>query len=396
MSVVPFLTSRSTVPFLKMHGLRNDFIFIDASNHDLFRDVDAFFTRQRISRMSDRRSGVGCDQFVVLGATHYHHVVEEEGIRAVVHVPVRIYNGLEGTEVGMCGNALRCIALLVAKKHVQLQVTEKSSSRSSDNGINFPQVDIELTYFSKPGRCPMVKSCTIREYSEKNPLRGIVAVNMGVPTFTLNSLPATIPEEYFKRYDPENFVALLDISVVADFFSREWPQELRHAWLLRCCCCSLDGVFKKEEDGGQLVEAALISFGNPHLVLLFTPPCNVEKEDPLMCTGLVHALGERLEKFPWFPERINVEFIILPHHGHKDVEKKNDVRMKVWERGAGISEACGSGACAAGVVVAKYSGTSVQCVVMDGGALQIETNLDTCNVVMVGEGTFVFEGEVLV
>ena len=131
------------------------------------------------------------------------------------------------------------------------------------------------------------------------------------------------------------------------------------------------------EAGGRTYLATTISMGNPHLAI-FTD--NVEQID------LAEA-GPLLEHHPWFPDRTNVEFAqILPD---------GSIRMRVWERGSGITQACGTGACATAVAAFLTGRADRQSRIrMDGGELRIEWDAHTGHVLMTGEATTVFEGEI--
>ena len=118
-----------------------------------------------------------------------------------------------------------------------------------------------------------------------------------------------------------------------------------------------------------------VSMGNPHYVI-FTD--NVDQ---------VGETGRILEQHPAFPQRCNIEFA--------RVEADGSIRTRVWERGAGITEACGTGACAtaiAAVLTGRAKRTSR--IVMDGGTLSIEWRKEDHHVYMTGPAEFVFDGEI--
>ena len=124
-----------------------------------------------------------------------------------------------------------------------------------------------------------------------------------------------------------------------------------------------------------LTEGTFISMGNPHYVI-FTD--NVDQ---------VSEMGHALEHHPAFPERCNIEFAkVLPDGG---------IRTRVWERGSGITMACGTGACATAVAacLTKRAGRQSR-IVMDGGTLDIEWRKSDNHVYMTGPATFVFDGEI--
>jgi len=130
-------------------------------------------------------------------------------------------------------------------------------------------------------------------------------------------------------------------------------------------------------DNAALQSAAAVSVGNPHCVLF------VKDAE----TAPVAALGAAIERHPWFPARVNVEFV-----ERRDTDL---LRMRVWERGAGITQACGTGACAAAVAACLrgIAGRKVK-IVLDGGELVIEWRESDGHVLMTGPVGFAFGGEV--
>lgn len=123
-----------------------------------------------------------------------------------------------------------------------------------------------------------------------------------------------------------------------------------------------------------LREGVFVSMGNPHYVI-FTHDVNE-----------VEQVGRVLECYPAFPERCNIEFAAIQEDG--------SIRVRVWERGSGITMACGTGACATAVAafVTGRCGRKSQ-IVMDGGTLHIEWNESDNHVYMTGPAAFVFDGE---
>lgn len=124
-------------------------------------------------------------------------------------------------------------------------------------------------------------------------------------------------------------------------------------------------------------QGVALSMGNPHLVLFTT---DAEKEDLLQW-------GPRYEHHPLFPNRTNTEFA--------QITGENAIRMRVWERGSGITLACGTGACATAVAAASrgFCGRDVS-IVMDGGTLHIHWDEEDNHVYMTGPATTVFHGEI--
>lgn len=120
-----------------------------------------------------------------------------------------------------------------------------------------------------------------------------------------------------------------------------------------------------------------VSMGNPHFVIFVDDISGVD----------VEKYGKALEYDPLFPERCNIEFAQVLDGGK--------MRTRVWERGSGITMACGTGACATAVAAAKTGrATRTSDIVMDGGTLHIEWSEADNHVYMTGPAAFAFEGEV--
>lgn len=130
---------------------------------------------------------------------------------------------------------------------------------------------------------------------------------------------------------------------------------------------------------GRELRMTCVSMGNPHAVIFM---------DSLDDTAALHRIGREIECHRLFPKCTNVEFVrvISPEH----------LQMRVWERGAGETLACGTGACAS-LVAAVYNGMSKRKAVLEllGGLLDIEWNEVDNRVYMTGEAVTVFEGEFL-
>ncbi len=124
-----------------------------------------------------------------------------------------------------------------------------------------------------------------------------------------------------------------------------------------------------------LHEGTFVSMGNPHYVI-FTPDVD-----------MVETMGRTLEKHPAFPLHCNIEFAQVTDDGN--------IRTRVWERGSGITQACGTGACATAVAAVLTDRASRKSnIVMDGGTLHIEWRESDDHVYMTGPASFVFDGEI--
>lgn len=127
---------------------------------------------------------------------------------------------------------------------------------------------------------------------------------------------------------------------------------------------------------GKTYTGTFVSMGNPHFVVFVDDAASFD----------VAGVGPTLEFATAFPERCNIEFATVREDG--------SIRMRVWERGSGITMACGTGACATAVAAAltKRTGRSSD-IEMDGGTLHIDWDNTTGHVMMTGPATKVFDGE---
>jgi diaminopimelate epimerase len=271
-------------PFLKMHGLGNDFVVLDARAGGL--DLS---TRSRRA-IADRRLGVGCDQLIVL----------EQPTELDADVFMRIFNS-DGTEAGACGNATRCVASVVMDErktdHVTVQtISGLLESQKTGKGSN------------------------------------------GLPVISVDMGPARLDWR--------------EIPVAKACDTNHMPVGL-----------------------GPLQDPVGTNMGNPHATFF------VDDLDAISIT----ELGPRLEHDRFFPERVNV--------GVAQLVGENRLRLRVWERGAGLTLACGSGACAAGVAAARrgLTGRSVE-IAMEHGVLGIEWLRDG-HVMMTGGISLAYQGE---
>jgi len=266
------------IPFLKMHGLGNDFVVLDARKQALALDAAA------ASAIADRRRGIGCDQVIVI----------ERAKDA--DAAMRIFNA-DGGEVESCGNAARCVARLLME-----------------------ETDRDTVRLDTPGGMLICNDAG----------GGLVTVDMGAPALDWDKVP---------------------LASAAD--TNRFPLDV----------------------DGTAHEASAVSMGNPHCVLF------VDDAE----AAPVASLGPRIEHHPMFPKRTNVEFVAVGDRSH--------LRMRVWERGAGVTQACGSGACAVAVAAHRrgLTGDKVE-IELDGGSLAIE--LRDGRVLMTGPATLVFQGEI--
>ncbi len=271
-------------PFLKMHGLGNDFVVLDA------RLADLDLTPERRRTIADRRLGVGCDQLIVL----------ERPTDREADVFMRIYNP-DGDEAGACGNATRCVASVVMDErnsdHVTVQtiagLLESQKTGLGSNGLP------------------------------------VISVDMGPARLDWREIP---------------------VSQACD--TNHLPLGL-----------------------GPLQDPVGTNMGNPHATFF------VDDADAIPLA----ELGPKLEHDRLFPERANI--------GVAQRVGEDRLRLRVWERGAGITLACGSGACAAVVAASRRGLVQRKAdVVLEGGTLTIEWLRDG-HVLMTGGIALAFKGE---
>ena len=131
------------------------------------------------------------------------------------------------------------------------------------------------------------------------------------------------------------------------------------------------------EIDGKPFDGVAVNVGNPHCVLF------VDSAD----AAPVATLGPKIEAHSLFPARINAEFVTVRDRSH--------LRMRVWERGVGITSACGTGACASAVAAYRRGFTDRKVeVLLDGGALTIEWRESDGHILMTGPATLSFKGDI--
>jgi len=271
--------------FTKMHGLGNDFVVINAVANPIE------FNTEQLRLLANRHLGIGCDQVLLVEASHMPDVVDFN---------YRIFNA-DGSEVEQCGNGARCFAQFVYEEGL----TDKQ----------------ELVVQTQSG--------IIRLYREEG---NQIRVNMGVPQFNPDDIPFLAEQEH-------------------PYYSLQVAQET--------------------------LTIGAVSMGNPHAV---HSVLNVDKAP-------VEVLGALIESHPRFPERVNAGFMQILNRQH--------IRLRVYERGSGETQACGTGACAAMVIGRRWGDldSSVD-VELPGGHLTITWDKPDDPVWMTGPAVRVFEGQI--
>ena len=240
------------VPFIKMHGLGNDFVVLDVR-----KEAIPALSGGRAARIADRHRGIGCDQLILLEPS------DSADFR------MRIFNA-DGGEVGACGNATRAVAIL-----------HGSEARIETAG-------------------GMLLA---------SPVDGGASVDMGTPRFDWDTIPLAYPMDTL----------------------------------------SMPVSWEMLDDPGA------VNVGNPHVIFF------VDDTDAIP----LDRLGPEIEHDPLFPDRVNVNAATI--------EGRQRIRLRVWERGAGLTRACGTGACATAVhAIRRKLVDSPVTVALPGGELVID------------------------
>jgi diaminopimelate epimerase len=256
--------------FHKMHGLGNDFVVFDAREEPLAMDA------ARARTLADRRTGIGCDQLILIEPS------------SSADVKMRIFNA-DGGEVEACGNASRCVALLTGCASIETAGGILAGSASGDGAT----------------------------------------LDMGEPRFGWDEIPLAYAMD----------TAAMPVG---------W-EELENPFAVRV--------------------------GNPH-VIFFVEDCDAVD---------LARLGPVIENDPLFPDRINVNVASI---------EGDAIKLRVWERGAGLTLACGTGACATAVAaISRGLASSPVEVRLPGGALSIQWSPGTA-IRMTGPAAHVFTGEI--
>ena len=253
-----------------MHGLENDFVVLDG------RSEPIAMTPALAQALSDRRTGIGCDQLILLEPSE------------IADLRMRIWNQ-DGSEVESCGNASRCVVALTGAARIETVggIVEGAASGES------------------------------------------VEITLPAPRFEWDAIPLAYPMD---------------------------TARLPMAW-------------------GPLEHPMALSVGNPHVAFFVDDPHTIDLAE----------LGPAIERDPAFPERINVNVASVTG---------GCITLRTWERGAGLTRACGTGACATGVAaIAQKRATSPVTVDMPGGSLVIDWAPGE-PIRMRGGATHIYSGEI--
>jgi diaminopimelate epimerase len=294
------------IRFTKMHGLGNDYVYVDC----ICQSLEGLDLPGLSRAISDRHRGVGSDGLILI-------CPPEPGVEADVRM--EMYNA-DGSRGEMCGNGIRCVARYTiehglvrpggaAPRDAAGEPVGADLRVQTDRGI------LQLMAFVSGG---VVRT---------------VRVDMGSPVLRPREIPVAVEGERCIRQ----------------------PIEVAGVALMMSC----------------------VSMGNPHAVFFVE---SLERID-------LARLGPAVERHPLFPRRVNAHFVA--------VQSPREATMKTWERGSGVTQACGTGACAvlvAGVLEGRLERAAL--LHLPGGDLQIEWPDGIGSpVFMTGPAEEVFSGE---
>ncbi len=274
------------IKFTKMHGLGNDYVYIDAINQKIQNEL------KLAQFVSNRHFGIGSDGLILICESK------------VADFKMRMFNS-DGSEAEMCGNGIRCVGKFVYDKGFTSKTTVTIETLA---GIKTLKLNI------------------------KDKKVETVRVDMGEPILEADKIPVISKEEPVKNLELE----------------------------------AENRKFK----------FTCVSMGNPHAITIVENTKEFE----------VERYGKILEVDKAFPKKANIEFA--------QVIDKENIKMRVWERGAGETLACGTGACATAVAcnLLNLTGRKVNIELL-GGTLNIEWNENDNHIYMTGPAVTVFDGE---
>ena len=263
------------IPFIKMHGLGNDFLIIDC------RKNNYKFSKSQIKLLGNRNLGVGFDQFVLM----YNY--NKKNIQTFL----KFWNS-DGSHSSTCGNATRCVADIIM----------------NETGLN--AVNIATS-------AEIIKCVKL--------INGQISTNLGIPKINWKDIPLSVKCDTSKLPMKGNPIAT--------------------------------------------------SFGNPHCTFFVD---NLEKFS-------ISRIGKETEISPLFPQKTNVQIA--------QVINDSTIKVKVWERGSGITMASGSSACAVAFSAKRLNLTSDEVqIILDGGSVNVKCQED--GVWISGDIKYVFSGKI--
>ena len=291
------------INFTKMHGCKNDYLYIDCTKNELINPAKVSV------KLSDRHTGIGSDGIILICPS------------SVADFRMRIFNA-DGSEAEMCGNGIRCVGKYV----YDFGLTDKDEVRI-ETGVRTEEEE-------STGEIPKNRIKILKLKIEEGKVVS-ATVDMGKPILTPSEIPVISDKDKF-------------INEAVNVDGKDW--------YLTC-----------------------ISMGNPHAVTFVDDTKSLD----------LPVVGPKFEFNKIFPNRTNTEFI--------KVISRNEIEMRVWERGSGETLACGTGACAS-AYAAMLNGLADDEVRVHllGGDLIIKYDQNTDHIFMTGPCETVFSGSITI
>ena len=295
--------NNTQINFTKMHGCKNDYLYIDCTKNELINPAKVSV------KLSDRHTGIGSDGIILICPS------------SVADFRMRIFNA-DGSEAEMCGNGIRCVGKYV----YDFGLTDKDEVRI-ETGVRTEEEE-------STGEIPKNRIKILKLKIEEGKVVS-ATVDMGKPILTPSEIPVISDKDKF-------------INEAVNVDGKDW--------YLTC-----------------------ISMGNPHAVTFVDDTRSLN----------LPVVGPKFEFNKIFPNRTNTEFI--------KVISRNELEMRVWERGSGETLACGTGACAS-AYAAMLNGLADNEVRVHllGGDLIIKYDQNTDHIFMTGPCETVFSGSITI
>jgi diaminopimelate epimerase len=277
------MTQAGALPFRKMNGLGNDFVVLDGRNRAISMDDS------RARAIADRKTGIGCDQIILLEKSD------------IADVRMLVWNS-GGGQVESCGNASRCVADMLFDEN-------KTTSATIDTLGGF---------------------LVARKAGDR-----VVTIDNGVPRFGWKDIPLSEPFHDTRHIE-------LQVGPI---------------------------------DAPLIHSPSVVNVGNPHCIFWVKDLDVVD----------LSKVGPMLEHHHLFPERANISLA--------RVDARDHVTLKVWERGVGLTKACGTAACAVMAAGARIKIIDRKCrITLPGGDLMMEWRAGDDHVLMTGPVAYEFDG----
>jgi len=329
--------------FIKMHGIGNDYVCVDAFGSPR---IERLRLPDLARQISDRHTGVGADGLILVCRP------SPAGAREVAHARMRMFNA-DGSEAEMCGNGVRCVAKFV---HDHLGIRHTPLLIETGAGV------LAIRFTARAGAGKLATA----------------TVDMGVPV----TRPALVPVDMTRAASSlSKATGRAKLALTPHPFQSLLRTEL--GWMVTTFVSMGNPHAVVFVDGGPDGAGANASAGKPSAR---QPAARslARLPDDLHALDLTR-IGPSLERHSAFPNRANIHFA--------RVISRRRVQMRTWERGSGITLACGTGACAVLVAGVLNDLLHTQARVdLPGGSLRVRWDIQTQRVFLTGPATESFRG----